>query len=514
MTPQPNSPPVDGVQLEIAAPRGGLLARVATYAPGSVVPAALTLLTSVIFTRVFSAEAFGVYSLFLAVAVPVKLLATTWLTQSLGKFVPQQTTPAGTARVKDAVAVSVAAIVLVESVLAVAAAALGRVFLGGDRQGFLLAMLAFVVVTSAFDVVSMVFPVEHRARDYVTYKLTDSVVTFGLRLLLVSAAVGMGITLMFWSVVVSNGVLVLVMWRRAGLPAPRRLVALVRSPAPRWQAVAFLGFGLPMTLWFFSSILLDVGDRYVLGALAGPAPVGVYDANYRLVASTAALLVVPVTITMHPYLMSISGSGDSRRISEVLGTIIDNLLLVGVLAVGLTAVFHRDIADVLLGEEFRAGSGIMPVVLAGVFFFNIGTFVHKPFEIVGRTAPMVAFGVLSALVNLGLNLVLVPRAGIMGAAWATFLSYLLYTVAVGVLGRRIHPWRLDLPRTAAWAAFIVVALAALEGVRTFTGRLPYAADLGTSVLLAGLVGAWVLTGLLRGTSVTGVARGLRGGRGR
>jgi O-antigen/teichoic acid export membrane protein len=160
----------------------------------------------------------------------------------------------------------------------------------------------------------------------------------------------------------------------------------------------------------------------------------------------------------------------------------------------------------------------MPVVLAGVFFFNIGTFAHKPFEIVGRTAPMVAFGAMSALVNLGLNLVLVPRTGYVGSAWATFLSYLLYTVAVGALGRRLQPWTLDLRRTATWTVFIVLALAAIEGLRTFTDRLPYAADLGISVLLAAVAGAWVLAGLLRRTSVTGVAgwlvRGMLTGRGR
>jgi len=512
MTGPPATPTAGGATDAPAAPRQSVLARIVTYAPGSIVPALLTLATSVVFTRIFSASSFGTYGLFLAVAVPLKLLATTWLTQSIGKFLPQQTTREGAARVTDAVAVSTILVLAVESVLGVAAVALGRALLPGDQQQFVGAMVAFVVVTSAFDVLGILFATQHRAREYVTYKLTDSVATFGLRLLLVSAAVGMDITLMFWSVVVSNGLLVPVMWHRAGLGSPLRLWRLARSAALRPQVLAFAAFGLPMTMWFFSSILLDVGDRFVINYLLGPAAVGIYDANYRLITGTAALLVVPVTITMHPYLMSISGSGDDRRINEVIGTVVQNLLVVGTLAVGLTVVFHRDIADILLGPEFREGSVVMPVVLAGVILFNVGTFVHKPFEIVGRTTPMVVFGVLAAVANLLLNFVLVPRLGYVGAGYATLAAYLLYTVGVGALGRRIYAWRIDVAATLTWTAFIVGGLAGLHGVRRLVAGTPYAVDLTVSLLLAAVLAAWCLIGLLRRTSVGGVWGEVRRGR--
>ena len=45
-----------------------LLHRIVVYAPASVVPAVVTLLTSVIFTRIFDADQFGLFSLALVVA--------------------------------------------------------------------------------------------------------------------------------------------------------------------------------------------------------------------------------------------------------------------------------------------------------------------------------------------------------------------------------------------------------------------------------------------------------------
>jgi O-antigen/teichoic acid export membrane protein len=151
-------------------------------------------------------------------------------------------------------------------------------------------MIAFVVVSSAFELLAMVLAAEQQA-DYTRYRLVDSVLTFGLRLLMVSAVLRMDLTLMFWSVVLSNGVLVPLMWVRAGFPTPRRLPELVRSARTRGLMRAFLLFGLPMTVWFFSGVLLDVGDRFVINYFLGPAPVGIYDANYRLIAGVAVLMV-------------------------------------------------------------------------------------------------------------------------------------------------------------------------------------------------------------------------------
>jgi O-antigen/teichoic acid export membrane protein len=493
----------DATTVEGAGPTAArtLLRRIVAYAPSSVLPAALTLATSMVFTRIFSAAAFGTYSLFLVIANPAKLLLTTWVSQALGKYVPAEQTVEGRQRAKDAVFVSVGIVVCVESVLGLAALAIAGPRLGEEQAAFLVPMIAFVVVTSVFELFSNVLAAEHRAREYTGFKVTDSVLTFGLRLLLVSALIRMDLTLMFWSVVLSNGVLLPLLWRRVGFPRPARLIALARSERTRRTVRAFGVFGLPMTVWFFSSVLLDVGDRFVINHFMGPAPVGIYDANYRLISGTAVLMVVPVTITLHPYLMSVSGSGDARRIAAVIGTIVENIALVGLLAVGLTFLFSKDIATLLLGPEFRAGHVIMPIVLAGVIFANIGTFTHKPFEIIGRTRPMVVFGLLAAAVNVGLNLVLVPWAGYVGSAWATFFSYVLYAVAVGVGGRRIFPWTLDLRRGAAYASVIVVGIGGIALLRAALAGLPYWRGLVAAIVASGALATWCVVGLLRNRPV-------------
>ena len=473
-----------------------LMRRMVVYLPGSVVPAILALVTSTIFTRVYSAEEFGMFSLAaIVVAAPLKVLSTTWLVQSVGKYLPPVAHQEGRRHVLDAVALGTVLIIGAQLVLGTVGYLVGRQVLHDEWRPFLLPALLFVVATSLFEVTTTTLAAEARASGYTAAKLADSLLTLALRLVLVSGLVSMDVTLMLWSVVISNGVLVPLMWWRIGLPSPHRALALSRSPETTRLARSFVGFGLPMTAWLLSSILLDVGDRWVIKVLLGSDDVGIYDASYRLIAGVAALMVVPITITVHPYVMSLADSDDGRA-GRVIGTVVDNLTVLAMVSVGLVFVVRHDIALVLLGPEFREGSKIMPVVLAGVFLFNIGTFAHKPFEILGRTRTMVVVAFASAAINMVLCFALVPVLGYAGAAWATLLSYLVYTVVVGARGRRLIPWHLDVPRILREGALVTSAFGAIEVVRWLT-RPPYAVDLVCTAVAALAVAALLLWRLVR-----------------
>ena len=160
-----------------------LLKRIVIYIPSSIVPAMLTLATSIIFTRIFSPVAWGKFSLFLVYAAPIELLFIEWLDQSIGKFLPPEQAPQDRRRVKDAIFLSMALIFVSETVLAVGVLAVGHFFLAPEWRSFLLPTSLFVIVSSLFDVIAIVFAAESRAKEYTSYQLFDSVATFALRLL-------------------------------------------------------------------------------------------------------------------------------------------------------------------------------------------------------------------------------------------------------------------------------------------------------------------------------------------
>jgi O-antigen/teichoic acid export membrane protein len=88
--------------------------------------------------------------------------------------------------------------------------------------------------------------------------------------------------------------------------------------------------------------------------------------------------------------------------------------------------------------------------------------------------------VSAAVLNVAVNVVLIPRIGILGAAWATFAAYAWFAGATWWYARRVYPVRLELRPLAvlSLATLLALALAALTD--------PAPANL-TSILLRGLI---------------------------
>src|SRR6185503_17738425 len=112
---------------------------------------------------------------------------------------------------------------------------------------------------------------------------------------------------------------------------------------------------------------------------------------------------------------------------------------------------------------FRAAAPVIPLValaylLHGVFLLtSIGIGIEKK----ARYYPIVTGA--AAAVNVALNFALIPRLGMMGAAWATVAAYAVMAGLGGTLSQRLYPIPFERARLFAIlaAAVAVVALVPL-----------------------------------------------------
>jgi O-antigen/teichoic acid export membrane protein len=65
-----------------------------------------------------------------------------------------------------------------------------------------------------------------------------------------------------------------------------------------------------------------------------------------------------------------------------------------------------------------------------------------------RTAMLPVLTIAAGAANVATNLVLIPRIGVMGAAWATLVGYGLLAALTLAYARRVYPLDLDLARLA------------------------------------------------------------------
>lgn len=134
-------------------------------------------------------------------------------------------------------------------------------------------------------------------------------------------------------------------------------------------------------------------------------------------------------------------------------------------AVGV-ALVAQPLAAVMVGAPMRVmAAQVMPwVALAGLMNGVALYYASEAFALARRTGLRAALMAAPVVLNVALNVVLLPAVGLMGAVWATVASYALALVVLGVAGRRLAPlawpWA-ELTKVAGAVAAMAVAVAVL-----------------------------------------------------
>lgn len=217
--------------------------------------------------------------------------------------------------------------------------------------------------------------------------------------------------------------------------------ALVRSElraspprADRATMRLLLAAALPVGLALALNEAYGRADALVISLSRSAAELGLYSLSWRLLELSAVLPAV-LLFAVFPLVSRYVAEGDGR-LRGTLQAAGDVLALAGIgLATG-GALVADELAVALGGEAFAGAAGPMRVLLvAAALGFVSGLYGHALIA-KARTYATLWLNVVALALNVGLNLALVPRYGILAAAWVAVVSEVVILVASLWLVRR------------------------------------------------------------------------------
>lgn len=271
-----------------------------------------------------------------------------------------------------------------------------------------------------------------------------------------------------------------------------------------WEALrSYWDFARPVYLSDLVQTAATGLDRVMLGYFWGGAAVGVYFGADRIV-SVVKSASFALGVVLLPTVSSLSTTGDEDRIASVTGQAHRYTAMVVLPMVLFIAVFAAPIIHLLLSDQFLRGAPTLAVLA----FYTLFAVAARPYNalIGGMDRPrlLMKVGLVAAVTNVGLNVVLIPAdiksLGItlfglkdLGAAIATLASAFVSYVLNRRIARRIAPlpaqWGALLRQLAA-GAVMIAALLLLDETVTGLARWYH-------LLLFGPLGAVVYFGALR-----------------
>ena len=286
--------------------------------------------------------------------------------------------------------------------------------------------------------------IHDRPRLFSTFSAGRHTVNIVLKVALVAA--GWGVAGILWSDLAATAAFSLAL-----SPILVRHAARAFSPA---MLAATLRFGLPKVPHGLLLQVQNLADRKILDLFVSRGEVGLYQMGYNFgqgVKFATSAFEPAWGPFVYAQLETPGARGTLARVAtHAFAVFVGVTLAVAVLGGDLLALLTPS------NPAFRAAAPVIPVValaylLHGVFLLtSIGIGIERK----ARYYPMVTAAAAAA--NLAANFVLIPRLGMMGAAWATVLSYAVMAATGFAVSHRLFPIPFEARRWLAAAATALV----------------------------------------------------------
>jgi O-antigen/teichoic acid export membrane protein len=217
--------------------------------------------------------------------------------------------------------------------------------------------------------------------------------------------------------------------------AANRIVGLrLRTSPRRWRVL--LKIGVPLGVTALVLALTEWVDQVLVFALAGARDAGLYGAVYRVL-DQAQLIPSAMMTTLLP-VMAAAGV-PSRRVESLSQSVIEWLLIFSLPALAFSIVAARPTVRVLFGVEYTAAAPALPVLISAFVVGSLGYLTGNLLTLMDRQGKMIKYAVAGLVVNVCLNVFLIPRYGFVAAAAVTVATEALVTgLALRCVAKHIH----------------------------------------------------------------------------
>jgi O-antigen/teichoic acid export membrane protein len=205
---------------------------------------------------------------------------------------------------------------------------------------------------------------------------------------------------------------------------------------------------------------MSVGDRFVMTRYLSLQDIGVYSigVSFGLIEKIA---LGAFEYAWAPFYYATAREPDAPRVFSTVATY--GIAVLALMTAGLSAI-GADLLDAVTDGQYVAAAGVVTWTAIGVFFYGVYLLTSIGLNITGRTQYYPVTTAIGAAANIGLNFALIPRFGMIGAAWANAAAYALQASIAFGFSQRFYPVAYEYGRVSRAIAAAIVAYAAARAL--------------------------------------------------
>ncbi|HVS06609.1 MAG TPA: oligosaccharide flippase family protein [Candidatus Dormibacteraeota bacterium] len=430
------------------------------FADGAVTLAG-ALVVSIILARRLGSDGFGVYAMTMSVVMFTLLFARLGISATVRRYVAELDGKSDLATagiiLGRALRLGLLSGILATAALALISPPLATFFHRPELRVDLLIGAAMLLPMVAVGILRAVITGLQRYGNLVRLNLVTSPVwVAGCSIALWRGAGVPGVLVVSLGIEIIN-LAALTAWsmRYVGIRWRASLPADLRSRVQRYNLALGVLILLNAVVWERSEILF-------LGRFQGAAQVSFYAIPFALTERVVDLLPGAILGVLLPGLSYARGAADSGRFTAVLSDALRNLAMLTLPICLFGIPLAPVVIKLLYGSQFDGAVIVLQILLVSVVFGVLGQASRSALLGLERQGWLLKTGSIAAVVSIGLDLVLIPRGGAVGAAIANTIVQAAWALSIfAPLWSRVAS---ATKRAVLKAALVAIALAGLLGL--------------------------------------------------
>lgn len=236
----------------------------------------------------------------------------------------------------------------------------------------------------------------------------------------------------------------------------------IRGRGYQWKEI--MSFSLPIVPYALLIWGNNCVDRYLILHILEIKKVSIYAVAYSFAAITGLFYGI-LGYTLYPHMAKLWNEGNKAGAKEILRKGLEYYLFLAIPVIAVLTILSTEFIRIFSTAEYVSNWMIVFWLGMGIGTFGIYQITCYLLLLLNKSLLILNISAIAFVVNTAMNLILIPRIGILGAAITTFISnFILALWGVRTSKRYLpygFPWRTALEsvlKAAVMSAFLVVAM--------------------------------------------------------
>lgn len=210
----------------------------------------------------------------------------------------------------------------------------------------------------------------------------------------------------------------------------KSLPKIIEKVKNKYQSFSWMTSAVPLIFLNFIQVINAKADILMLGSITGLSAVGIYSVTIRC-AHMISFISIAVNSFLAPIVASLYAKGEFDRLQKIVSQASRAILIFSTITFLILIIFSNQFL-LLFGKEFTQGKAALAILGFGYLGNAVAGPVGCLLNMTGHERDTAIGGAISAMLNVLLNFLLIPRFGMNGAAIATTVSLVFWVSLLAV----------------------------------------------------------------------------------